>query len=596
MIYLQAVRYIVFLNFVFLLVFVISKKHKSKLNRVTAFFVFSMIIWSLSILISEFSENVILWLNIGAVGWIGFPSLFLCQTCVLTERKKILQKKFIYIVLILIPSFLIYMQWSGNMIESFEKCLLGWNNVWSDSIWPTVYFSYYTLFLFFSFSLLNKYKNQAVSVYRKKQVMTIIYSVIIVFLLGTVTDVILPRRGIYSIPTMASAFSVIWGIGMVYGIYRYGFLSITPETAASDIIYSMADALILCNFEGNIVTVNKTTLSLLGYSRQEIIGKPSSVLFKEPHEELFRETILVQLVNQGSVRKKDMAFQTKRGKVIPVNLSGSIVRGSRGEMAGVLYIARDMREIIKKNKEVEELYKHQANMREKLIEAKMKEKLKRQEKLAMIGRLTGSVGHEVRTPLSSIKNAIYYLKKYGSELGGRSGEYLDILSKEVDHIQEIVESLMDFSRSTKLDIQEVRITEVVDEVISSLKIEKSIKIVKNIPPEADRVNADFVKLKQLLENLFKNSCQSITETGKVCIKTEKTNSGIIMVVEDTGEGMGDEMRSRLFDPLYTTKSTGVGLGMAIVKDIVDAHKWNIKVESQKGTGTKFIIIVEENEK
>jgi len=69
-----------------------------------------------------------------------------------------------------------------------------------------------------------------------------------------------------------------------------------------------------------------------------------------------------------------------------------------------------------------------------------------------------------------------------------------------------------------------------------------------------------------------------------------------MVVEDTGEGMGDEMRSRLFDPLYTTKSTGVGLGMAIVKDIVDAHKWNIKVESQKGTGTKFIIIVEENEK
>jgi len=586
-----------FTVYTWLVFFVLMKNSRSRINRVSALFVMCFALWNFADAFMHSSglrSSAMLWQNIGSFGWIGFSGVLLWQSLIFTKKEKVLKSSFFYILIILITAGLVYMQWSGFLIEDLMEVPYGWHNIWASSIWPVVFVIYVLLSMMISFMLLLKYRKKSELYFKRKQVAIIIASVFITFFLGFTTDIMLPQLGIVSVPPLASVFTMIWAGGLVYAVNKYGFMSITPETAASDILYSMADSLILVDLEGIIVTANKATTDMLGYEKEEIVGKHTKMLFKETEEELFKGTILQKLMSQSSVKKHDMIYRTKGGVDIPVSLSGSLVHDKEGDLVGIVYIARDMRENIKKNRELKELYDRQARMKEKLVKARMKEKLDKHEKLAMIGRLTGSVGHEIRTPLASIRNAVYYINNYGNPGEGHLKEYVNILTEEVNHVQEIVSSLMDFSRTTKVERKEINVEETIDKVLKSIKEREEIKIIKEISPDARIIQADPLKFKQLLKNLVKNAFQAIEDSGFIKIKTEKKSSYENIYVIDNGKGMDEETKKKLFEPLYTTKQTGIGLGMSIIKDIINAHGWELEVISEKDKGTEVKIKIEEN--
>ncbi|MGM0568501.1 MAG: ATP-binding protein [Elusimicrobiota bacterium] len=222
----------------------------------------------------------------------------------------------------------------------------------------------------------------------------------------------------------------------------------------------------------------------------------------------------------------------------------------------------------------------------------IQEKMLRTEKLAMMGKLAGAVGHDIRTPLSSIKYISYYLNEY-TGTGIKDEEFkkhISILSSETEHAEEIVSSLMELSKR-KIKKKEICLREAIQEIISRSRIRKEIKVINRVPGDI-YINADPGRFRRLMQNLIKNAAQAIIKEGEIQIKAVR-NSETYISIKDNGTGMDKETEKNIYEPLYTTKETGMGLGMSIIKDIIDKHDWELKLKSEKGKGTEFIIKIDE---
>ncbi len=588
---LSFIHFFSFLVFLWIMAFILQKSHKQTLNRIAALFCFCFVVWNFGAAFMRSAptkETAMLWQNISSFGWISFASVFLWQAVVFTGKKKLLKSKVFYIAVFGIPAFLIYKQWTGFLINDFVRLPWGWHNIWTETIWPPLFFLYYILFNVLSFVIVLNYGKKTEVFYKKKQALIIFYAMLICLVLGTVTDVVLPRMNIHLIPPLASVFALFWVGGVVYAITKYGLMSITPQSAAENILSSMSDSLILVNPEGVIASINNATEKLFGYKERDLVGRVAGTVINGDREEK-DQRVFEGLLKGQAVKDFETSYRTRDDRSIPVNLSGSPVFDREGRMVGAVLIAHDMRETIKRNRELEESYQKQAEMREKLVKAEMQEKLNRQEKLATIGRLAGSVGHEIRTPLASIKNAVFYLERYGGIQDSDASEYLRILVEEVNRAEEIVNSLLDFSRTTKVNPADIEIKQAFERAEDAVKDHKEVEIVKNVEPDAATIKADPVKFEQLMKNLLKNACQAIDGPGRVEINSRRAGGGIEIDVSDTGEGMDEATVQRIYEPLFTTKPSGIGLGMSIIKDIVDAHGWDLRVESEKGKGTLFAI-------
>jgi len=589
---LTAVHLVTVLIYFCLMIYVFFKRPKSNLNRVCALVLFTLLIWNFGAMFMRIAATknlAMFWLNISSIGWIGFSSVFLWQTLIIVKKEKILKKKITLLGLIIIPLVLIYRQYTGYLANDFIKTGFGWSQIWSDTVWPALFLTYYVTLLVLSLILLLKFRRETEYVYRKKQSLIISSTLFISFLLATLTDVVFPEIGLTSIPAMGSVTSLVWGGGLVYSITRYGFLSITPASAAVDIISSMGEALFLINREGKILLVNRAAEKLLGYTGGELKEKEANILFPEE-----KPSLTERIFEEKSVKIDRFSLVKKDGSSVPVAFTASVAKNREGIEAGIVIVAHDMRDSIRKSRELEESYRIQARMREDLVKeearrrnAQMKRKLNRTEKLATIGRLSGSLGHEIRTPLSSIKNTAYYLEKYVDLKDTEARAYIDILKSEVKRVEDILTSMLDFSKTGEMKISRVGIEEAVDEVIDKMKIDPNIKIRKRISQEASGIKANEFKFKRLLENLIRNAVEATQKGGEIEIKTEKTSSGICLFVKDSGEGMEKEELKNIFEPLYTTKEKRVGLGTAIIKEIVDSHGWKIEVRSEKGEGSEF---------
>ncbi|MGM0567635.1 MAG: sensor histidine kinase [Elusimicrobiota bacterium] len=237
-----------------------------------------------------------------------------------------------------------------------------------------------------------------------------------------------------------------------------------------------------------------------------------------------------------------------------------------------------------KNRQIEESYTKQAQMQDQMI---------RNEKLAMVGKMAGAVGHEIRTPLSSIKNAAFYLSRYGRIEDEESKSYLDIMSQEINTAEEIVGSLLEFSKTGYLDKSQVFPGEIIDEVLERLNTGENIKIKKEIDDKDFSIQADPNKLKRLFYNIIKNAVQAVEGEGIIEIKGKSENGDKSIKISDNGEGMDEKTLKHIFEPLYTTKASGVGLGLSIVKDIAEKHGWKIKAESHRGSGTEITLEIKE---
>jgi signal transduction histidine kinase len=241
------------------------------------------------------------------------------------------------------------------------------------------------------------------------------------------------------------------------------------------------------------------------------------------------------------------------------------------------------------------LEKH-ANQLSILVNERTKElvdaqsRLIRSERLAAIGETAGMVGHDLRNPLSSIKNASYLLRKkhLSSDENGR--QTLDIVDQSVERANNIVSDLLDYSREMRLDVDEYSPKILVNYALLSITPPSNVKIIDSTH-SFPTIWVDQTKIERVFVNLIKNAIDAMVDGGSVEIASKQVNQTLEITFSDTGGGMSEETMQKLFTPLFTTKTHGIGFGLAICKRIIEAHGGEIAVNSALGKGTTFTVIL-----
>jgi signal transduction histidine kinase/DNA-binding LacI/PurR family transcriptional regulator len=279
---------------------------------------------------------------------------------------------------------------------------------------------------------------------------------------------------------------------------------------------------------------------------------------------------------------------------------GTIYDALRGEISSALQGALLLRE----RERAQEALKEYSERLEEMVEQRTKElreaqeQLVRREKLAVLGQMAGGVGHELRNPLGAISNAAYFLNMVLEEPDPEVKETLEILQKEVKTSEVIISSLLDFARAKPPSRREVDINDVVHEALSRVAVPANVKVVRQLDETLPIILADPDQLGQVFENIILNAVQAMAEAGQLVVKTEAPSPEWVAVsFTDTGVGIPEENLDKLFEPLFTTKAKGIGLGLAVTKTLVEGHGGTIKVESPStvrrtgeiGVGTTFTV-------
>ena len=213
----------------------------------------------------------------------------------------------------------------------------------------------------------------------------------------------------------------------------------------------------------------------------------------------------------------------------------------------------------------------------------------RQERLAVLGQLAGGVGHELRNPLGVISNAVFYLKTVLPDPDETVQEYLGILSSEVHRAEKIVSDLLDISRTKPLERKDIEPTELVTQVLERQLAPEQVKVVKEWPPDVQSIYVDPIQIQQVLDNLITNAYQAMPEGGTLTLKVWEKQDQVHLSITDTGSGIPQENIHKLFEPLFTTKARGIGLGLTVSETLAEANGGSIAVQSKDGQGSTFTV-------
>jgi signal transduction histidine kinase len=217
-------------------------------------------------------------------------------------------------------------------------------------------------------------------------------------------------------------------------------------------------------------------------------------------------------------------------------------------------------------------------------------RLSRAERLASVGELAASAAHEIRNPLTAVSSAVQLLGEVFPP-GNPRREVADRVMREIDRINQVVEGLLSFARPAPPRRQAVHLQEVISEalqLVDTMARKAQVAVANESGTERDVVQADRDQLIQVLVNLLMNGIQAMPEGGTLRVRLTRPRR-LRIEVEDTGTGMTSEQQERAFDPFYTTKERGTGLGLPICHGIVRSHGGEIDLVSRPGQGTTVIV-------
>lgn len=219
------------------------------------------------------------------------------------------------------------------------------------------------------------------------------------------------------------------------------------------------------------------------------------------------------------------------------------------------------------------------------------EQIKRADRLSAIGQLSASLVHEIRNPLASIDGATNLIES-GQTPPEMRRESLAIIRKEVQRLNRLLTNLLDFARPRKPEFQAAHPERLIDATIALVghsAEQKGIRIRKEISPDVPSFECDPEQIKQVVLNLAINAMQAMNGAGEIVFGSRQQDSSVWISVRDQGAGVGDEDLDRIFNPFFTTKDTGTGLGLSVVYQIVSQHGGEVKVERNPDGGMTFRI-------
>jgi signal transduction histidine kinase len=219
------------------------------------------------------------------------------------------------------------------------------------------------------------------------------------------------------------------------------------------------------------------------------------------------------------------------------------------------------------------------------------EQLRRADRLSALGELSASMAHEIGNPLGSIKGAVEILKDDYREDEAKY-EFIQILLKETDRLNRIVQEFLGFARPKQPELQPADMNEAIESVLTLTTQEArkaDVRVEKRLDPAIGSRSLDAGLLKQAFLNLVLNAIQAMPGGGVLTVESGIKGSTIEVTISDTGVGIPEENRKKLFSPFFTTKKNGTGLGLAITYRIIENHRGRIDVASEPGKGTRFTV-------
>jgi two-component system sensor histidine kinase PilS (NtrC family) len=352
----------------------------------------------------------------------------------------------------------------------------------------------------------------------------------------------------------------------------------TAELRIADILDSISSGLALVDSEGSVVYLNRAGEHILGVPEIAPERRDYRIVFADVPA--FCERIAVALDAGRPEARVEFFVKRKGGGSTPVGLSTSILRGVEGTDRGVIAIFQDLTEA-----------------------RRLEERLRHDDRLSALGEFAAGVAHEIRNPLYAIKGSVDLLKET-AEPSGEEAKLMQLVSREADRLNVLLQDVLQFGRMESGERETVRLDSLVKEVEELARQHPSMgpaKVLAVEAPAAVEATVNAEQIRRALLNLTINALEAVDEGGKVRLSlvpsgefTERglaggADYGVAFVVDDDGPGIPADRKDEVFQPFRTTKKGGTGLGLAIVDKTVQAHGGRIAVVSEPGRGSRFIM-------
>jgi PAS domain S-box-containing protein len=333
------------------------------------------------------------------------------------------------------------------------------------------------------------------------------------------------------------------------------------------ILSNLQDGMMLFTRDARAVLVSSSVERFLGIDREQMLGAPVSQIFS-------RSTKLGRMVRdafqqQTSIPQAEVKLENGRQIEIALEIIQSAGEDEGRDSLGALLTLHDLESV----QEIES-------------------ELEISRRLSAIGRLTGGVGHEVKNPINAIVVHLELMRNKLSVESAPALRHLDVIQSEIQRLDRVVETLIDFSRPMELKIEDEDLRQITSSVIMLASAEQSrqnVQLIAELPPRAVVIKADADMLRQAILNIVLNGTQAMPDGGTMRIQLLEETRWAVLRISDTGMGISQEILPRIFDLYFTTKKDGSGIGLAMCYRIVQLLSGVIEVESEPGHGTTFIL-------
>ena len=332
-----------------------------------------------------------------------------------------------------------------------------------------------------------------------------------------------------------------------------------------EVVENLPLGVVALDVRGHVLTWNRAAEEIIGLTREEALEQPISRLLPERP---WYDALVRSLEEGTEVIRVEHDVVRADGSSIPAEISTAPLRDAEGRIRGAVATLVDVSSL-----------------------RSMEERIRQLDRLAALGQFASSVAHELRNPLTGIATGVQYLSR-GFPEGDERNESVRFILREVVRLNTIIQDLFTATRPRELRLGRVAVRDIVDRTLRGLKPtpeEAGVTIETEGADAWPKVTVDADQLQQVLLNLIQNAIQATPRGGAVSLRADEDRKGWWIEVEDTGAGIAPEHLPRIFDPFYTTRPKGTGLGLFVAHGIVERHRGTIEIHSEPGRGTRFRI-------
>ncbi len=350
------------------------------------------------------------------------------------------------------------------------------------------------------------------------------------------------------------------------------------EIFRENVIEGMLNGVFVVDLEGDVTLANRSARYLGAFDPEEVTGTSIRSLIVWDSQDGGEHPVLRVLKHKKPLVFFETHLKCRDGKHIPIRMNVSPLVGEDNEIQGGIIEFVDLSDI-----------------------KRMEEEIRHLDRLAVLGRFTSAVAHEIRNPLTGIAAGIQYLNR-DEHLSDEHRENISFILNEVDRLNRIIVDLLKVARPHNILYQKVRLGDLVDrgyQSVGEIYRNKSIDFRRHIDDNLPEIEVDFDQIVQVLINLLKNAAEAVGEEGVVSIGLqiyeggdaevawEKERDMICIEIRDNGSGIEPKDRESIFEPFYSKKKGGTGLGLFVTHSIIQHHQGRITIDSNEGEGTTF---------